>query len=186
MPLLLTLLACSTEFADPSREFADPVVADSLHPVTVNTPATLGVDADLTDIHGTPIAVPCATCHGGSEPLAFDAGNPEDMHGDLDLNHGALSCDACHSQDRLGLKLADNTQLELGDAMTLCAQCHGPQHRDYQAGSHGGMTGHWDLRQGPRLRNHCLDCHGAHSPAIGQVMPAPRAIDRGASPAQEH
>ena len=62
--------------------------------------------------------------------------------------------------------------------MRLCAQCHGPQFRDYGKGAHGGMEGHWDLSRGGRTRNHCVDCHDPHVPAIRQVQPAGRARDR--------
>lgn len=63
-------------------------------------------------------------------------------------------------------------------AIELCRQCHGPQARDYDHGTHGGMTGYWDTTRGPRLRNHCTDCHDAHSPAIVPVMPAAPPRDR--------
>jgi hypothetical protein len=69
--------------------------------------------------------------------------------------------------------LQDGRVVDYTDVMRLCAQCHGLQARDYERGLHGGMTGHWDLDSGPRLRNHCLHCHDAHRPAIPQVKPAP-------------
>jgi hypothetical protein len=72
------------------------------------------------------------------------------------------------------------------DAMTLCAQCHGPQFRDYQNGSHGGMNGHWDLSRGPRLRNHCVDCHDPHVPQVLPVHPAPGPKDRFFGPGAKH
>lgn len=186
--LLILLLACSTGFDHPERELAEAPSADGpLHPVTIHAPPTVGaVDTTRTDVHGTPLAVGCETCHGGALPLAQPQGNPEDFHGDLAMAHGELSCGACHSDDRLGLHLADGERLEFGDAMRLCAQCHGPQTRDYEHGSHGGMTGYWDLRQGPRERNHCLDCHGAHSPQIRAVQPAEAPLDRGRIPSEEH
>lgn len=186
--LLLLLLACSTDFEHPERAFAEAPPSDApLHPVTIHTPPTVGaVDAVGTDVHGTPLAVSCETCHGGSDPLASAQGNPEDMHGDLVMQHGPVSCESCHSEDRLGLHLADGTALEFGEAMRLCGQCHGPQKRDYDRGSHGGMTGYWDLRQGPRERNHCLDCHGAHAPQIQPVQPVPAPVDRGRAQEEEH
>ena len=58
--------------------------------------------------------------------------------------------------------------------MTLCAQCHGPQFRDYQHGAHGGMTGYWDLTKGGRMRNNCIDCHDPHAPKYPTVTPGPR------------
>lgn len=180
VPLLLLLTACDRGFSDPDREFAPPVTSDTLHPVTIHQPDTLGVaDTELVDVNGTPIGVACQTCHGpDADPIVADLDNPEDFHGEMPIDHGDLSCAACHDDDRSLLHLADGTTLEMAEAMSLCAQCHGPQTRDYRAGSHGGMTGHWDLRQGDRTRNHCLDCHGAHEPAYQGGMPVHYPADR--------
>ena len=54
----------------------------------------------------------------------------------------------------------------------------GPQRRDYDHGAHGGMQGYWDLRRGPRTRNHCVECHDVHSPAFGAFRPMPAPRDR--------
>ncbi len=187
---LLQLTGCLGGYADPSREFAEPVPDGPAHPVTIHQPQTLGVvDTELTDVHGTPIGVACATCHGSAAKpgLVESEGNPEEFHGTLEVVHGNQPCAACHDpNDRSLLRLADGSTLEMTDAMQLCAQCHGPQHRDYQAGSHGGMTGHWDLRQGPRERNHCIDCHDAHAPAFQGGQPVARAVDRSRSPTPAH
>ena len=64
------------------------------------------------------------------------------------------------------------------EAMQLCAQCHGPQTRDYRRGSHGGMQGYWDLSRGDRVRNHCVDCHDPHAPAFPRFTPLPPPRDR--------
>lgn len=189
-PLLLLLTGCDSSFADPSREYAEPVAAVATpHPTRIHRPSGLGaVDTPLQDIHGTPVGVSCATCHAGpgEDAIATDQGNPEQVHGSIELQHGALACAACHDpEDRRLLRLADGRSLEMGEAMQLCAQCHGPQARDYQHGAHGGMSGYWDLRQGERLRNHCVDCHAPHSPRPAPVQPAPRALDRVSGTAEE-
>lgn len=177
---LLLLAGCGDGFADPERAFAPPVAAASLHPVVVHPPRGAGVlDAGGVDAAGDPLGPRCATCHEG---VVRPDGNPERMHADLVFAHGDLSCDACHGADRLGLELADGTALDFGDALRLCAQCHGPQTRDYRRGSHGGMRGYWDLRRGPRERNHCLDCHGAHAPAFVGGAPVAAPVDRGLHP----
>lgn len=192
-PLLTTLLAgaallssCGGGFADPTWEFGEPLPDGPDHAITIHEPAGLGVlDTDRTDIHGAPIGIACGTCHG-PDGLVDDQDNPEDMHGDLVLRHGDGTCDSCHAADRTRLKLADGRLLEMDQAMDLCAQCHGPQKRDYDHGSHGGMTGYWDLQAGPRSRNHCLDCHGAHDPAYrgGLAVHPPR--DRFLYRGEEH
>lgn len=193
MPLFTALtlfLACDQGFVDPSREYGPPVPDAPAKVSRVHVPTSLGaVDTPRRDIHGAPIGVSCATCHAGPGEDAIvvgDEGNPEQMHGTIELLHGGLACDACHEPtDRRLLHLADGAKLEMAEAMKLCAQCHGPQARDYQKGAHGGMTGYWDLRQGERVRNHCVECHAPHSPKPPQVQPAPRAVDRVVFPASE-
>jgi hypothetical protein len=76
------------------------------------------------------------------------------------------------------LRLADGRSLPYSDVMSLCAQCHGPQFRDYQHGAHGGMTGYWDLSKGGRTRNSCIDCHDPHAPKYPTVTPARGPNDR--------
>jgi len=180
---LAVATGCDRGFADPSREFGPPVPDDApLHPVEIVAPTTLGVaDTPLVDAQGRPIGVACATCHGPNPAQSWAAGSgaPETFHEAVDLQHGDLVCNACHVDgDRTRLHLADGTSLDLGDAMTLCAQCHGVQVRDYRHGSHGGMNGHWDLRRGPRTRNHCVSCHAPHAPAYGTVLPVHPPRDR--------
>ena len=87
---------------------------------------------------------------------------------------------SCHNaaEGYGSLRLADGKSLPYSEVMTLCAQCHGPQYRDYLHGAHGGMTGHWDLTKGGRYRNNCIDCHDSHAPKYPTVMPAAGPNDR--------
>lgn len=187
MRYLLTMLlvvACGDhEFADPSREFGPEVPADApLKPVQIHLPTTLGVaDTPVLDANGVPVGVSCDTCHGPDPDQAWirQATAHEKAHSGVELKHGTLGCNFCHdAQDRTKLHLADGRLLDISDAMTLCAQCHGVQYRDYTRGSHGGMSGYWDRRRGPRDRNHCVDCHAPHAPAYEQVMPVHPPRDR--------
>lgn len=174
------LAACDRGFVDPGREFAAAVPADTApHAVEINR-AVGQLDTPLTDATGAPVGVACETCHapGVSTPIAERAGLPATFHGAVKLRHGALSCDSCHDADRTRLHLADATVIELGDTMTLCSQCHGTQRRDYDHGAHGGMSGYYDLRQGPRLRNNCVDCHAAHAPKYPSFLPTFPPRDR--------
>jgi hypothetical protein len=178
--MTLLLLACDTGFADPSRELGEPVPDGPRHPTEITRPATLGVvDTPRVDVHGTPVGVACVTCHGPDPETSWAAREGEAFHTGVVLAHGAITCDSCHDpEDRTRLRLADGTRVELGDAMTLCAQCHGPQTRDYRRGSHGGMTGYWDTRRGPRDRNDCTVCHAPHTPAYAPVLPVFPPKDR--------
>lgn len=176
----LMTISCSQGIVA-ERAFGPAVsVSASPHPVEIHQPKTLGaLDTTLKDHADTPVGVSCTTCHGRAgkaELLLPDA--PKNFHQGLKVVHGGLSCNSCHSKDRSRLHLADGTDLEFDQTMTLCAQCHGVQHRDYKNGSHGGMSGHWDLQRGGRQRNHCVDCHSPHQPAITPVWPVHPPKDR--------
>ncbi len=73
----------------------------------------------------------------------------------------------------------------MNEALELCSQCHGPQRTSYDHNAHGGLNGYWDLSRGPRIKNHCVDCHDPHLPAIQQVVPVLPPIDRGEVPSKE-
>lgn len=160
-------------------------------PIHISQPAKLSsieVAAAAGDTQS--LRVTCISCHSmhesGALPRSADA--LEQFHRGLTVVHGELTCGSCHEpghHDRL--RLADGTSIPMQEAMRLCAQCHGPQHRDYRQGSHGGMHGHWDRSRGPRVRNHCVDCHDPHAPAFvgGQPVFPPRDRFLGA-PAAAH
>jgi hypothetical protein len=159
----------------PGRAFSDKVIGDFKHPVTIRLPdGKPWVDSGKIDSHGQAVMVSCGTCHDTREPN-LKASNGEllkEFHKGLKTRHGDQTCLSCHNpEDYNTLKRADGRSLDFSESMQLCAQCHGPQYRDYQNGSHGGMTGHWDLKQGPRERNHCTDCHDPHHPRYPLVMP---------------
>lgn len=159
----------------PGREFSDYQTGDKPHPVIIRTPdGKPWVDSGKVDAKGNPVMVSCATCHDTREPgfTTNDAAMLDEFHQGMKYAHGAQNCLSCHNADDYNtLKTADGRALDFSQSMMLCAQCHGPQYRDYKNGSHGGMTGHWDLNKGPRERNHCTDCHDPHHPAYPQVMP---------------
>lgn len=187
-PALLLLVACDRGFDDPERAFAPPVEGPATYATTIVAPTTLGVvDTSRTDVHGTPIGVSCATCHGPDPSQAWAATPGEPFHTGVVLHHGNNTCDHCHDPaDRTRLRLADGTAIEFGGAIQLCAQCHGKQYTNYQHGAHGGMNGYWDLRQGPRTRNHCVVCHAPHDPAIPVVSPVLPPHDRYLEAPDEH
>jgi hypothetical protein len=153
------------------------------HPVTINPVAPpTGAKTELTDHHGQAVTVACHTCHSVRPSNAENrqASDLNEFHQGLKLQHGQLACVACHNADEgyASLHLADGKSVAWEDTMTLCAQCHGTQFRDYQHGSHGGMTGYWDLTRGPRHRNHCINCHDPHAPQYPIVKPTEKPRDR--------
>lgn len=154
------------------------------HRVEIRQPITQPrVDTGRTDAQGRPITVSCGSCHATSAPRRDTRSSVEldEFHQGLVYQHGNLTCLSCHDATNYDqLRLADGRGVPFPDAMALCSQCHGPQFRDYSRGSHGGMTGFWDLSRGPRLRNHCVDCHDPHAPHFPVVTPSfPLPLDRG-------
>ncbi len=145
------------------------------HPVYINTPDGVPmVDSGKRTPDGKIIPVRCNTCHETKAPnIATNSGSQlKEFHRDMKYKHASLSCVSCHNKDNYEtLHLANGEAVEFTQVIKLCAQCHGPQYRDYKNGSHGGMTGYWDLTRGPRHRNVCTDCHSPHVPKFPKVRP---------------
>lgn len=147
------------------------------------------VRTGLKDAEGKAVTVNCNTCHATKPPNSdLTVGTSMTLfHQGMKGAHGNLTCVSCHnpSDGYQSLRLADGKKIAFPDVMQLCAQCHGPQFRDYQHGAHGGMTGYWDLTKGPRQRNNCIDCHDPHAPKYPQVRPSPGPQDRHLVPAHK-
>lgn len=171
---ICTMIGCGS--TEQEEEQSASRTESAFHPETVNrTYAELGMITDMKGVSGTPARVPCKTCHGmlAKHPVIGD-GKAETFHDGIGLAHGEMSCHTCHvPPDYQRFVLAGGEKVEYAQVMDLCSQCHGQQRQDYDHGVHGGMSGYWDLARGPRIRNHCLDCHNAHRPAIQQMRPAP-------------
>lgn len=167
---------------------AEPAAASSAsasqgYAASIHVPERLlGLPTGRVDARGEAVSVACVTCHSLRRPAAL----PEKMtdldefHQGLSFRHGSLGCGSCHVVgDQDSLHKADGSTVALRDAMELCAQCHGSQYRDYQRRSHGGANGYWDARKGSSVRNHCLDCHDAHTPKFLPSTPVLPPRDRG-------
>lgn len=126
----------------------------------------------------------CASCHVMGKPvkLEMDAqGNtiiPKAHASDVRIAHGENSrnndCFNCHDPAKLNqLVTRDGTKLKLTEATQLCASCHGPTHRDWEAGIHGRTTGAWNRVSGPVTRLDCTSCHDPHAPAFPRMIPLP-------------
>ncbi len=148
---------------------------DKQYDVVIHKPDLMPmVDSGKKDHKGNPVMIRCNNCHDTKEPntLTADTSELKDFHQHMSFRHNSLKCVSCHNPgDYESLRLADGSTVSFSNVMLLCAQCHGPQYRDYNNGSHGGMNGFWDLSRGPRTRNNCVDCHDAHAPAYPKVMP---------------
>lgn len=151
----------------------------------LGVPETPTVMTNALSHDGREAEVSCVTCHTTRTPRLENGETPdlELFHQGLAVSHGGLSCLSCHNaEDYNTLRRADGSAVTFPQTMQLCAQCHGPQYRDYQNGSHGGMAGYWDLTRGPRERNSCTVCHDAHAPAYLMLTPVFPPRDGGATP----
>ena len=136
------------------------------------------------------VEVNCNTCHGqrrSADTANRGTADLKEFHQSMRFSHHNLSCLSCHNPDDYeSLRMADGTRVEFPEVMKLCAQCHGNVYRDYLHGAHGGMTGHWDLTKGPRMRNNCVDCHHPHTPQFPKMKPTFKPHDRFLTPEPEH
>lgn len=178
---LFAPLACGSRDARDRVYAPSAVAADAgTHAITIHRPRWLeAISTRDRDPLGRPVEVRCETCHQTQQfrlpTTAATLGGP---HAALRFEHGANACASCHDPAQFNrLRLASGESIAMTDAMRLCSQCHGPQARDYEHGAHGGMSGYWDLRRGPRVRNHCADCHDSHAPRFPQFTPAPPPRD---------
>jgi hypothetical protein len=177
----------------PAKEGAKPRVREdnsTNFPVHIRKPAgPPRVATGVTNFHGEAATVSCSTCHASTTPnLALRRSEElDEFHQGLVFNHGQLSCLSCHNSGNYdSLRLADGTAVDFENVQQLCAQCHGPQTRDYRNGSHGGMNGYLDLKRGPRTRNNCTDCHDAHSPQYQAMMPVFAPLPTGKQGKKSH
>jgi hypothetical protein len=162
---------------DSQAAMLSPTIPPSHHDVMILPGKEPFVATGQLDEKGNPVRIACATCHT-TKPVNATAvlGKPlTQFHQNLIGNHGKLSCTSCHNSTDgyASLRLADGRSVAYANSMMLCAQCHGPQYRDYQHGAHGGMKGFWDLSKGGRTRHTCTTCHDAHAPKYPTVTPAP-------------
>lgn len=97
------------------------------------------------------------------------------QHREIRLNHGINTrCFNCHHLTNRDA-FADDSGREIpwNQPQLLCAKCHGPVYRDWQAGSHGRVNGFWDTAKGPQTRRRCIECHDPHAPPFAPMAAAP-------------
>jgi Zn finger protein HypA/HybF involved in hydrogenase expression len=176
----LSLAGCHRETGGKQREGA--ALGAGTHTTAIHAAERLvSVDMGTDDTRGNPVRVRCETCHAlrPEMPVPAEMSELKEFHLGLRFQHGSIECQSCHSPGQPPrLHLATGERVNTSEALRLCAQCHGPQYRDYQHGAHGGMNGSWNLAVGGRVKNHCVDCHDPHSPKPEPVLPAPRPRDR--------
>ena len=126
----------------------------------------------------------CAECHPANDPVKLDYTAdgtvimPEAHKALLSMAHGRNlrneNCYNCHDKNQLDqLHTPEGAKLKFEQATLLCAGCHGPTYRDWEAGVHGRTSGHWDRSAGPIEREECTSCHDPHAPAFTGIIPMP-------------
>lgn len=181
LALALALGACADPDVAPP---AAPYLPDAVFEVRISQPdGPPRVETGAVDALGRAVTIACPTCHsqkgfGHPERRSGDPTPTTAFHQGLTVKHGTLACQACHEAGGYGaLHTAEGKSLPYVEVQTLCRQCHGPQARDYDHGTHGGMNGYWDLARGPRQRHHCTVCHDPHAPRYVGMIPARGPVD---------
>jgi len=118
----------------------------------------------------------CSECHSDFTSLR----RQHDMPGEhaaiyKAFNHGLnANCLNCHNPaDRDAYIDSDGSSISADQPAWLCARCHGPLYREWEAGIHGRQNGFWDERFGPRAKLLCVQCHDPHNPRFAPLTPDP-------------
>jgi len=126
----------------------------------------------------------CMECHQHVDAKRFDREEIKVEHERIQLKHGNNRyCLNCHHPDnRNAFVDYDGSEIPESQVTMLCAKCHGPKYRDWEAGVHGRQNGYWDLTKGSRSKLRCIQCHDPHDPAFPEISPmaAPRYPKRAA------
>ena len=161
-----------------------PASVPLVDPQFTNTATVRLSAAELVRTGGDTSGLTCYACHDEkkSVELRLDADGrvvlPKE-HEDLVMRHGRHNrndhCFNCHDFTRLDLlRTRDGHQLKVEESTKLCASCHGPTYRDWEAGIHGRLSGHWDRQRGKVVRQDCTSCHDPHAPAFPSMKPGPK------------
>ena len=115
----------------------------------------------------------CMECHQTLEPQWTTNGRIRVEHESIELKHGnnrfCLNCH--HTTNRNAFTDYDGSEIAEQNVVSLCARCHGPVHRDWQAGVHGRKNGFWDKSKGPQTQLRCIQCHDPHDPKFKGMHP---------------
>ena len=161
--------------------FHDPVVPDELFEREV-----VGNVFDTDPVRGgfqplknrrTGFEFKCSECHTDFETLK----RQQDLSGEHSAIYAAYDhglntrCINCHNQeDRNAYIDHDGSAIAADNPARLCAKCHGPTYRDWQAGAHGRINGFWDPGTGEKTKVLCVQCHDPHNPTFKAMTPDPK------------
>lgn len=170
----LAFLACAAVlFFDPIP-FISPVVARVPAPAWATDSTPVRQPKLKPEYAAAGFTYQCMDCH------RIIPSPPETMraltqHKEIQLNHGINTrCFNCHHPKNRNAFVDDfGVEIAWSQPQLLCAKCHGPVYRDWQAGSHGRINGYWDKSKGPQTKRRCIECHDPHAPPFQRMQPAP-------------
>lgn len=129
----------------------------------------------------------CMECHRALDSK-WHRDKPLVEHENIHLDHGnnrfCLNCH--HPTNRNVFVDYDGSEIPEKDVVLLCAKCHGPVYRDWEAGAHGRLNGYWDTDKGPQTRLRCIQCHDPHSPVFKPLHPLPPPSNPKHAPGGSH
>lgn len=180
-PRTAATLACAWVLCLASSCFHEPVVPENLYVREVT-----GEVFDTTPVRGkflplrnrrTGFEYKCSECHTDFESPT----RQQEMVGEhaaiyQKFNHGMNTrCINCHHEkDRNAYVDHDGTPIPADRPARLCAKCHGPTYRDWEAGVHGRRNGYWMKGPGKKAeRLLCVQCHDPHNPGFKPMIPDP-------------
>jgi len=160
-------------FLDP-LPFVSPIVAGKPVPAWATDTTPVRQPKLKPDYVSAGFHYRCMECHR-IIPSPAETVRTLTQHREIQLNHGINTrCFNCHHLTNRDAFVDDaGREIPWDQPQLLCAKCHGPVYRDWQAGSHGRINGFWDATQGPQTKRRCIECHDPHSPPFPPLPPAP-------------
>lgn len=172
VPIVFCVAAAALAF-DPVP-FVNPVAGRVPVPAWVTDPTPVRQPSLKPEYVAAGFTYQCMECHR-IIPSPAETLRQLTQHTEIQLNHGINTrCFNCHHPDNRNAFVDDfGMEIPWNEPQQLCAKCHGPVYRDWQAGSHGRINGFWDTAKGPQSKLRCIQCHGPHAPPFQRMQPAP-------------
>lgn len=170
----LAFLVCAAALAFNPVAFISPVVPHMPAPAWATDPTPVRQPKLKPEYVVAGFAYQCMDCHR-IIPSPTETFRRLTQHTEINLNHGINTrCFNCHHLTNRNAFVDDFGQpIPWNEPQLLCAKCHGPVYRDWQAGAHGRINGFWDKMKGPQTKRRCIECHDPHHPPFAAMKPAP-------------
>jgi hypothetical protein len=170
----LAFLVCAAVLALNPVPFVSPVVPRGPVPAWATDPTPVRQPKLKPEYTTAGFTYQCMDCHR-IIPSPTETFRTLTQHTEIHLNHGINTrCFNCHHLTNRNAFVDDFGQpIPWDQPQLLCAKCHGPVYRDWQAGSHGRINGYWDATKGPQSKRRCIECHDPHHPPFAPLLAAP-------------